>query len=123
MTRAALQNLQPGGRLVLLASRVAEHGGSGQTAYAASKAAVIGLARCAAREAAERRIMVNVVCPGFVPSPLGAALTARQRDRARQASVLEEFGTAEQAAATVAWLLSDAALGITGQVIHCDSRI
>ncbi|MBV9469803.1 MAG: SDR family oxidoreductase [Abitibacteriaceae bacterium] len=123
VTRMALQKLQDGGRLILLASRVGEHGNGGQGAYAASKAAVIALTKCAAREGAARRLGVNAICPGVVPSALTDALSEPHLRALQGQSVLGSFGTAQQVAATVAWLLSDAAAGISGQVIHCDSRI
>ncbi|MEO6906958.1 MAG: SDR family NAD(P)-dependent oxidoreductase, partial [Abditibacteriaceae bacterium] len=66
----ALRHLPDGGRVVVLGSRVGEHGNRGQAAYAASKAGVIALAQTAAREAAAREIAINVLCPPFVPSAM-----------------------------------------------------
>jgi 3-oxoacyl-[acyl-carrier protein] reductase len=123
VTRAALQALIPGGRLVLLASRVGENGNAGQGAYAASKAAVIALMRSAAREGAERSLTVNAVCPGFVESAMTASLGEAQLAAFRRRSVLGALGSGEQVAGAVSWLLSDEANAVSGQVIHCDSRI
>lgn len=123
VTRAALQTLPEGGRLILLASRVGEHGNAGQAAYAASKAAVIALMRSAAREGAAHQVYVNAVCPSAVPSAMTGTLPPARLTALREQSVLGAFGTAQQVAATVHWLLSEGAAGITGQVIHCDSRI
>lgn len=123
VTKMALQKLQDGGRLILLASRVGEHGNAGQGAYAASKAAVMALMKCAAREGAARHLSVNAICPGVVPSAMTEALSESHLRSLQHQSVLGSFGTTQQVAATVAWLLSDAAAGISGQVMHCDSRI
>lgn len=123
VTRAALQRLPEGGRLILLASRVGEHGNAGQAAYAASKAAVIALMRSAAREGAARQVYVNALCPGVVPSDLTEAMPPGRLAALQAQSVLGAFGSAQQVAATVQWLLSEGAAGITGQVVHCDSRI
>jgi 3-oxoacyl-[acyl-carrier protein] reductase len=123
VTRAALKKLDEGGRLIILASRVGEQGNSGQAAYAASKAASIALAKCAAREGAARRLAVNVLCPGFVPSALSVSLPPARLKALEGEGVLPASDGASQVAAAVLWLLSDAAAAISGQVIHCDSRI
>jgi len=123
VARAALSKLEFGGRLVMLASRAGEHGNAGQAAYAASKAAVIALVKCAAREAGERSVTVNAICPGFVPSVLSQRLDEAHLASFKDQSVLHSLGTPQQVTATVEWLLSDAASAISGQVIHCDSRI
>jgi 3-oxoacyl-[acyl-carrier protein] reductase len=123
VTRAALRHLADGGRLILLASRVGERGNAGQGAYGASKAAVIALMRCAAREGAARAIAVNAICPGFVPSALTASLPPERLAEFRRQSVLGACGAPEEVAGTVQWLLSDGAAAISGQVIHCDSRL
>jgi 3-oxoacyl-[acyl-carrier protein] reductase len=123
VARAALEKLENGGRLIMLASRVGEQGNGGQAAYAASKAAVIALTKCAAREGAARCLAVNAICPGFVPSALSASLSPVRLDALAGQAVLSSANAPQQVAATVLWLLSDAAAGISGQVIHCDSRI
>jgi 3-oxoacyl-[acyl-carrier protein] reductase len=123
VTRAALKYLLPGGRLVLLASRVGENGRAGQAAYAASKAAIISLAKTAAREAGDRRICVNALCPGFVPSAMTEQAVPAASMRQRRSSVTGEVGDAGQVVSAVRWLLSTQAEGVSGQVIHCDNRI
>lgn len=123
VTRGALRYLADGGRLVLLASRVGEEGNAGQAAYAASKAAVIALMRSAAREAAEREICVNAVCPGLVPSALTVSLSSDRLDEFSARSVFGEFGSGRDVAGAIAWLLSPEAARISGQVLHSDSRI
>jgi 3-oxoacyl-[acyl-carrier protein] reductase len=123
VTRAALQNMERGGRLIVLASRAGECGRAGQTAYAATKAAQIALVQSAAREGAAREIAVNAICPGFVPSAMNDELSTRAREAAQRESLWNEFGTARQVAGVVKWLLSADAVGISGQVFHCDSRL
>jgi 3-oxoacyl-[acyl-carrier protein] reductase len=123
VTRAALNRLPHRGRLILLASRVGEWGSAGQCAYAASKAAVIALAKTAAREGGERHIAVNAVCPGLVPSVLTETLGEDALQKFRSRSVFGELGLASHTASAVRWLLSAESEGVSGQVVHCDSRI
>lgn len=123
VVRAALRYLQDGGRLVLLASRVGERGNAGQGAYAASKAALLALTRCAAREGADRGLCINAICPGFVKSPLTASLPQARLEEFKRRSVFGEFGSGRDVAGAVQWLLSNEAAHISGQTIHCDSRI
>lgn len=123
VTRAALGTLPERGRLVLLASRVGQSGNAGQGAYAASKAATIALAQVAAREGGARGLAVNALCPGLVPSALTASLSDETLAAFRVRSVLGKLGAATDVAGAVRWLLSDEASGVSGQVIHCDSRI
>lgn len=122
VTRAALQHLEADGRLILFASRAAQTGNRGQSAYAASKAAVIALAKCAAREAAGR-IAVNVLCPGFVAGAMSKNVAAPGLDWQRARSADGELGRVEPVVSAVQWLLSDGARGVSGQVIHCDARL
>lgn len=118
----ALRHLPDGGRVVILGSRVGEHGNRGQAAYAASKAGVIALAQTAAREAAARQIAINVLCPPFVPSAM-----SKQLDSQRGAQMLFQNQNSQDAleaiCSTVLWLLSEEAKSITGQVLHPDGRI
>ena len=123
VARAALQKLDEGGRLIMLASRVGERGNAGQAAYAASKAAAIALTKCAAREGAARRLAVNALCPGFAPSELSSSLSPARVEAFANQEVLPAPDTAGQVASAIRWLLSDGAAGVSGQVIHCDSRI
>jgi NAD(P)-dependent dehydrogenase (short-subunit alcohol dehydrogenase family) len=122
VARAALEELQDGGRLIFLASRAGENGRGGQTAYAASKAGMLALMKCAAREGASRRLAVNAVCPGFVPSAMNEAGSTPGTKAARCASVFNALGAAEETASLVQWLLSEEAGAVSGQVLHCDSR-
>lgn len=122
VARAALQALEDGGRLILLASRAGENGAAGQGAYAASKAATLALMRSAACEGAARGIAVNAICPGFVPSVLSDSLSQKRLAQARNRSVFNRFGAPREVASTVQWLLGPDAAAISSQVIHCDSR-
>jgi len=118
----ALHHLPDGGRVIILGSRVGEHGNRGQAAYAASKAGVIALAQTAAREAAARQIAINVLCPPFVPSAMGD-----DSDQQRQAQLLFQHQNPQDAlnaiCSAILWLLSEEAKFITGQVLHPDGRI
>lgn len=122
MLQNALRRLPESGRVVILGSRVGEHGNRGQAAYAASKAGVIALAQSAAREAAELQIAINVLCPPFVPSAMG-----KESDLQRQEQMLFQHQDPQDAlnaiCSTVLWLLSEDAKSITGQVLHPDGRI
>ncbi len=122
VARAALERLQDGGRLILLASRVGENGRSGQSAYAASKAGMLALMKCAAREGAARKLGINAICPGFVPSEMHQAGSTPSLEAARFASVFGELGAATETASLVRWLLSEEAGAVSGQILHCDSR-
>lgn len=121
--RAALKYLPDGSRVVWLGSRVGQLGGAGQSAYATAKAAGQALAQAAAREGAARGIAINVVCPGFVPSPLTGGLSEARLQRERERDAAGELGQAKLCAEMVAWLLSGAAQGLSGQVLHADARL
>ena len=128
IARAALQEpknggLANGGRLIFLASRVGEQGRAGQSSYAAAKAATVALMKCAAREGAQRKVAVNAVCPGFVLSDMNASLSTPHFDQARKSSITQQFGSAEETACLVHWLLGESAANISGQVFHCDNRL
>jgi len=108
------------GRIINMASVVGIAGNAGQANYAASKAGVIGLTKAAAKELASRGITVNAVAPGFIETDLTAALSSQARDAAAAQIPMGHFGTAEQVAETVAFLASDAASYMTGQVLQVD---
>jgi NAD(P)-dependent dehydrogenase (short-subunit alcohol dehydrogenase family) len=92
----------------------------GQAAYAASKHGVIGLTRTAAAEYACDGIRVNAVCPGFVRTPLTAAVLDAGRAKALDAVPQRRLGTPEEIAEAVVWLLSDRSSYVTGAAITAD---
>lgn len=119
--RAARSMLrQRRGRIVLVSSVVALSGSAGQANYAASKAGLIGLARSLARELGSRSITANVVTPGFVETDMTAAMTPKAREAVLAAIPMGRVGRAEDVAAAVVFLVSDAAAYVTGQVLAVD---
>jgi 3-oxoacyl-[acyl-carrier protein] reductase len=106
------------GRIVLLSSVVGEMGNVGQTAYAASKAALLGVAKSLAREYASRGITVNAVAPGYVDTDMTSGLTGELREKMLTAVPLGRTGTAREIAAAIAYLASDEAAYVTGQTLR-----
>jgi 3-oxoacyl-[acyl-carrier protein] reductase len=119
MIRAASRPMmkQRGGSIVNLSSVVGEMGNAGQTAYAASKAGLIGLTKSVARELASRSIRVNCVAPGFITTDMTAGLDPALKEKMAAAIPLARIGNAEKVAAAVAFLASDTASYITGEVL------
>ena len=111
---------QRAGRIINLSSVVGVTGNAGQVNYAASKAGVIGLTKSTAREVASRGITVNAVAPGFIETDMTEVLSDKVKEAAAAQIPLGHFGKAEDVANTVAFLASDDAGYITGQVIHVD---
>ena len=108
------------GRIINITSVSGSAGNAGQTNYSASKAGLIGLTKALAREVAARNITVNAVAPGFVPTALTNDLPAALKDASLKAIPLGRWGTAEEVAYAVAFLVSDEAAYITGQVLSVD---
>lgn len=112
-----------GGRIIFISSVVGLAGSGGQTNYAASKAGLVGLARSLAREIGSRNITVNVVAPGFVDTDMTAALAPARRDDVLAQIPLKRIARADEVAAAVTWLASDAAGYVTGAVIPVDGGL
>lgn len=108
------------GRIVNIASVVGISGNAGQANYAASKGGLIALTKSTAKELGKRNVTVNTVAPGFIETAMTAALPEEIRESMLASIPLARFGQAAEVAAVVAFLCSDAAAYITGQVIQVD---
>jgi 3-oxoacyl-[acyl-carrier protein] reductase len=106
------------GRIVFMSSVVGEMGNVGQTAYAASKAAIIGAAKSIAREYASRNLTVNVVAPGFIETDMTSTMTPEMREQLVKIVPLGRIGGAGDVAAACAYLASEEAGYVTGQVLR-----
>lgn len=120
--RAALRPMMRGkwGRIVNIGSVAGLVGNPGQANYAAAKAGLVGLTRSLAREMAPKGITANVLAPGFVKTDMTDALPDAVKDGARSATPLRRFGKPEEVAEAAAFLASEAAGYITGQVLAVD---
>ncbi len=118
--RAAIRTMMRAktGRIIFLSSVVGEMGNAGQTAYAASKAALLGVTKSLAREYASRGITVNAVTPGFVDTDMTSGLTDDQKSAMLTAVPLGRTGTAQEIAAAITYLASDEAGYVTGQTLR-----
>lgn len=111
---------QRSGRIINMSSVVGVSGNAGQVNYAASKAGVIGMTKSAARELASRGVTVNAVAPGFISTDMTDVLSDKVKEAAEGQIPLGRFGKPEDVAAAVAFLASEEAGYITGQVLHVD---
>lgn len=121
-TRAAARGMikRRWGRIINIASMVGLTGNKGQANYAASKAGLIGLTRSVAKELGSRNVLVNAVAPGFIETDMTAAMSPEARAALGTQIPLERLGTPADIAGMVAFLASDHASYITGQVLVVD---
>jgi 3-oxoacyl-[acyl-carrier protein] reductase len=112
---------QRSGHIVLIGSRAAKCGTRGQSAYAAAKAGLVGLAQSIAKEYGARNIRCNVVLPGFLETKMTAGLSDERLEEVRAEHALGRFNTVENAARAIAFL--SRLDNVSGQVFTLDSRI
>ena len=108
------------GRIINISSVSGQAGQAGQTNYSASKAGLIGFTKALAREVASRQITVNAVAPGFIPTSLTNDLTEDLKKSILMATPAGRMGKPEEIASAVAFLASEEAAYITGQVLAVD---
>ncbi len=123
ITRRLLKHMMPrrhGGRIVNVASLSGQKGMAGQVNYSAAKAALIGATKALAQEVAPRHVTVNAVAPGFIETDMTSDLP---HDELKKLVPVGRFGRPEEVAATVAFLVSDEAAYITGEVISVNGGL
>jgi 3-oxoacyl-[acyl-carrier protein] reductase len=118
LTRAFMK--QRSGRIINIASIVGLVGNAGQCNYAASKAALLGFTKSAARELASRGVLVNAIAPGFIETDMTSGLKEELKTEMLKTIPLGAFGQAEDIANAALFLASSAARYITGQVLTVD---
>jgi len=111
------------GRLIFISSVVGVMGSAGQVNYAASKSGLVGMARSLARELGSRRVTANVVAPGFIETDMTAELGEELIKKYAEQIPLGRFGSVDDVAGTIEFLVSDAASYITGAVIPVDGGL
>lgn len=123
--RAAARTMMKGrfGRIVNIGSTSGVVGNAGQANYAAAKAGLIGLTKSFARELGGKGVTANVVAPGFIETDMTSALPDEVRQKVQEAMAVKRLGTPEDIAAAVAYVSSDDAGYLTGQVICVDGGL
>jgi 3-oxoacyl-[acyl-carrier protein] reductase len=110
----------PAGRIINIASVSGIIGNPGQANYSAAKAGLIGLTKTVAKELAPRKVTANVIAPGFIQTDMTENLPQSVKDYANTVVPLKRMGTPEEVANLAAFLASDQAAFITGEVIKVD---
>jgi 3-oxoacyl-[acyl-carrier protein] reductase len=125
LARAALRGMmrRRWGRIVSISSVVGAIGNPGQANYAAAKAGLLGMTKALAAEVASRGITVNAIAPGFIESPMTAALSPEQRERLAQQIPMGRVGQPEEVAACALFLASDEARYVTGHTLHVNGGL
>lgn len=117
---AAVMMKKRNGRIINMSSVSGVHGNPGQANYSASKAGIVGLTKSNAKELGRRNITVNAIAPGFIDTDMTSALSEKQKAEVMEQLLIGRLGTVEDIAKLAAFLASDGASYITGQVIAVD---
>ena len=125
LSKACLRGMMKAryGRIISVGSVVGLSGNAGQANYAAAKAGIVGFSKSLAREIASRNVTVNVVAPGFIETDMTRALDEKQVQALRAQIPAAKLGTADDVAAAVVFLASDAAGYITGETLNVNGGL